>query len=130
MSLPIRNELISLFQYLDQNRTGEQKLQKILDEFYEKMNEDAMIGFFFFGKDLKSIAAKQKEFLLRAMFVIPHYTGKPPAKAHEELPPIRLGQFNRRLVILKEVLTSHKIPDPLIEIWIRFERAFESQILK
>lgn len=111
------------------SRLGEPKIRAILLEFYERMSADVMIGFFFAGKDLKQIADKQAEFLLRAMGARPSYSGKPPALAHTELPPILSGHFDRRLRILEEVLAAHGVAAEDIRTWIGFENAFRDAVV-
>ena len=46
---------------------GEPKLLALLRDFYDRMSNDALIGFFFEAKDLKAIASKQMAFLQKAM---------------------------------------------------------------
>jgi truncated hemoglobin YjbI len=99
-------------------------LRVILDDFYAQASKDAMIGYFFLGKDLNHIASQQTAFLLKAMGESAEYTGKGPAQAHHDLPKIRTGHFNRRLQILKQVLMAHGLPNSSIEIWIEFEESF------
>lgn len=105
-------------------------LQDILEDFYFRMSKDVMIGYFFFGKDLKHIAHQQGGFILKAMGVDPSYRGKGPASAHLNLPDIREGHFNRRLVILEETLRDHKLSEQAIRVWIGFEQQFHNVIVK
>jgi hemoglobin len=107
---------------------GEAGLGAILKDFYHRMSEDILIGFFFDGKDIDHIAEMQKQFLMRAMGATPSYAGKPPAKAHDELAPILKGHFDRRLRILEDVLRSHGLGDEDIRTWIEFESAFREGI--
>lgn len=107
---------------------GEQGLTQILNEFYSRLSTDAMIGYFFSGKDLHHIASMQKSFLMKAMGINSEYHGKIPSKAHKTLPQIRKGHFNRRLVILKGLLEEFKIPKASIDTWISFEKSFEQSI--
>jgi truncated hemoglobin YjbI len=94
------------------------------------MSKDILIGFFFTGKDTDAIADKQAEFLLRGMGITPSYTGKAPAQAHEELPPILAGHFDRRLTILEQTLRDHGVPQTDIQTWLGFENAFREGIVK
>ena len=124
--LPIQKpELKKLYQDL-----GEQKIRQIIRVFYEAMEKDAMIGFFFTGRNLVSIADKQTEFLMRAMGVLSSYNGKPPAAAHQDLPPILTGHFDRRLKILESVLKQNGLNQRQIETWIGFENAFREAVIK
>jgi truncated hemoglobin YjbI len=94
------------------------------------MAGDILIGFFFDGKDLDHIADQQRAFLMRAMGAAPSYSGKAPAQAHDDLPPILAGHFDRRLRILEETLRAHGVSDEDIRIWVKFESAFREQIVE
>ncbi len=121
-----RPDLARLFQ----NIGGEPGLRTILQDFYQRMSKDILIGFFFDGKNLDEIAEQQKGFLMRAMGATPSYLGKPPAKAHEEMAPILAGHFDRRLRLLEETLKAHGVAAEDIRIWVAFESAFRDQIVK
>jgi truncated hemoglobin YjbI len=111
-----------------------ERLLTILEDFYEKMARDTMIGFFFrephAKKTVKQIALQQHGFLLRAMGETKTYAGKTPAQAHTELPPILPGHFDRRLKILREVLVEHGLPEEQIETWIQFESTFRDVVVQ
>jgi len=108
----------------------EERLHAILQDFYRALSQDVMVGFFFDGKDLNTIAAKQAEFLLRAMGARTRYSGKAPALAHLELPPILEGHFFRRRVLLEQTLQKHHVPEPQIQTWLEFEDVFKNSIVK
>lgn len=125
-NLPIRKpELNALYTRIG----GEKGLETLLDQFYQRMSKDTMIGFFFEGKDLHSIALQQKKFLMRAMGATQSYQGKPPAQAHRELSPILPGHFDRRLKILEEVLTEAGLSAEDMRTWIAFENTFREGIV-
>jgi len=124
-------ELKGLYQRLGPTpEAREQKLEQILVDFYVRMSYDIILDFFFTGKDVPAIARKQKEFLMRGFGAIPTYSGKAPADAHTELPPILEGMFNRRLQILEETLRSYSLNDEDIRNWISFENAFRGAVVK
>jgi hemoglobin len=108
---------------------GEAGLREILQDFYRRMANDTLIGFFFSGKDLEHIALQQQAFLMRAMGATLSYSGKPPAQAHDELPPILKGHFDRRLRLLEETLKDHGLSEDEIRTWISFENAFRSAVM-
>lgn len=111
------------------NIGGEAGLTRILRDFYERMSRDILIGFYFDGKDIHHIADQQRGFLMRAMGATPSYSGKPPAKAHDELAPILAGHYDRRLRILEDTLRTHGVSEEDIRIWITFENAFRDSIV-
>jgi truncated hemoglobin YjbI len=118
-------ELKKLFEHLG----SEKRLSEILTDFYRRMSEDLMIGFFFQGKNLDAIVEMQKSFLLRAMGAAPSYAGKPPSTAHEKLAPILSGHFDRRLQILETTLREQGLADEDMRTWITFENAFRDAIV-
>ena len=107
---------------------GEKGLSNILQDFYLRMSQDILIGFFFNGKDLAAIAEMQKLFLMRAMGGATSYTGKPPASAHLALAPILSGHFDRRLRILEDTLRDHHVSEDDIRAWVDFESAFRDSV--
>jgi truncated hemoglobin YjbI len=105
------------------------KVHLILEDFYQRMAKDVLLDFFFTGKDLKAIAARQAEFVLRAMGAAPSYSGRPPAQAHLSMPPILSGHFDRRLKLLEETLRAHGLPEDAIQAWLGFENTFREAII-
>lgn len=125
-----RPELGALYQRLGSAPIDrERKLAEILIEFYEVMAKDVMLGFFFDGKDLKTVAMRQKQFMMRAMGASQSYQGKAPAQAHTQLPPILTGHFDRRLVLLEEVLRRHGLSAEDIQTWVGFENTFRDAVV-
>jgi hemoglobin len=96
---------------------GEEGLRRILRDFYARMEGDTMLGFFFHGRDVARIADRQADFLMRAMGARESYAGKPPAQAHDELPPILPGHFDRRLRLLEATLRDHGVAEADIRTW-------------
>jgi truncated hemoglobin YjbI len=109
---------------------SEQQLKIILDDFYIRMSQDILIGFYFHKKNIQKIVTQQQQFLMRAMGVIDSYQGKSPAHAHLHLPPILNGHFDRRLKLLEETLRDHGIDEENIQLWIKFENIFRNKIVK
>jgi len=109
---------------------GNRALQSLLERFYQQISQDVLVGFFFAGKDLKIIAQKQCEFLLKASNRRPTYLGNLPGTAHLSLAPILPGHFDRRLMILRSVLSETALTEEEIEFWIEFENAFRPVIEK
>ncbi len=89
-----------------------------------------MVGYFFEGFNLGHIAEMQASFILRAAGLTSTYSGHTPDRAHENLPPILPGHFDRRLMILKETLKGFGLDDVQIQTWVDFEDAFRPMIVK
>lgn len=124
--LATKHKLKSVFQELG----GENRLEEILLDFYHRMKSDILIGYFFEGKDIHQIARNQKHFLMVAMGIQQSYLGKLPGQAHEKLPYILPGHFDRRLTILKETLESYHLSTDAIQTWIELEEAFRPVLVK
>lgn len=109
---------------------GEAGVRAMVREFYQRMAADVMLMHFFDGRDVDAIAGKQTEFLLRAMGARESYSGKPPASAHDALPDILEGHFNRRLTILRQTLLDHGLSEADADAWVSFENAFRDAVVK
>jgi truncated hemoglobin YjbI len=107
-----------------------ERIRTILAKFYKIMSADTMLGFFFHGKNLSHIVEQQSLFLLRAMGAAVSFTGLPPSKAHSKIPPILKGHFDRRLLILRDLLQSEELSAEAVETWIAFENQFRKVIVK
>ena len=118
--------LQALFQHIG----SEERLEAILSVFYQRLSGDLLVGFFFTGKDLGQIAKMQAAFLLKAMGVRPTYPGKLPTDAHKAIPPILKGHFDRRLIVLREVLNEQELAPEFVEVWIEFEEAFRTNVVQ
>jgi hemoglobin len=108
---------------------GETRLKEILADFYRRMSQDVLIGFFFTDKNLDEIISRQQQFLMYTMGAIPSYPGKSPTLAHLELPPILAGHFDRRLVILEQTLKGAGLSLKDIRTWINLEKSFRPAIV-
>ncbi len=105
--------------------------------FYQRMHTDIMIGFFFTGRDLTVISKRNAAFLWqsagRTLPNAPELEASPlkaPKTAHEALPPILQGHFDRRLRLLQELLTQEGLTPENISAWINFEEAFRKQVIQ
>lgn len=131
MSKPTKtsHQLLAGFPAIYQKIGGEEGLEIILRDFYQRLTRDALVGYFFDGKDLEHIIQQQKKFLMKAMGATRSYNGKSPAKAHEKLPPIWVGHFDRRLRILEGTLQAHGLCAEDIRTWLDFENSFRNSII-
>ena len=109
---------------------GPEKIESILRAFYSQMEKDILVGYFFSGKNLEHIILQQKSFFLRSAGITPSYSGKSPARAHDQLPKILKGHFDRRLVLLKQTLESFGLSQESIRDWISFEESFRKAIVE
>jgi truncated hemoglobin YjbI len=122
---PSRQELRTLIDSIG----GAETLKRLLDRFYERMQTDTMVGYFFAGKNIHEIAEKQSQFMLLAAGLIQNPPIKGPATAHAELPPIYSGHFDRRLVLLREVLIEEGLSETHTQLWVSFEESFRAVVV-
>lgn len=152
----LRNRLAQLIKQVPEDR-----LLKILERFYARLSTDILVGFFFKNRDTLEIAKKQMLFMFRAAGLThpdPEMESiKSPARAHDQLPPILEGHFDRRIFLLKEQLALEFQAQPdlflspehssspdhslsrdkqyltvnqAIDTWVNFESAFRKQIIE
>ncbi len=106
---------------------GGPALRKVMEDFYERVFDDVMIGFMFWGKDKARLIQKEWEFTARLLGADIAYTGKSMPKAHAHA-PILGGHFARRLQILKETLIDHKVDSKVQDKWIAHTIALRSVV--
>ena len=109
---------------------GPERLREILTRFYGRLFQDPIVGFFFADQDLDKIVSGQHGFLMRAFQETERFHGVHPSKAHVKLAPIRHGQFDRRLVVLREVLTEEGLDPKDVEAWVKVEEGMRGLIEK
>jgi len=107
---------------------GPDRLRVLVETFYQRMSQDSIVGFFFAGRDLQKIIDGQTAFLMRRFGAVKHYRGRAPTVAHDSLPPIRRGQFDRRMQILRETLTEAGLPTEDVEAWVKVEEGFRGRL--
>ena len=107
---------------------GVDAVRRILQRFYEKLAADPMVGFHFAGRDLASIVEGQLGFLLKAFGESVERAGQHPSVAHRDLAPILRGQFDRRLVLLRETLIEEGVSDEDRKAWVDIERSMRGVI--
>jgi truncated hemoglobin YjbI len=108
---------------------GSEFIKRAITEFYERAFADVMIGHFFFKKDKADITAKQILFassMLGAKDA--KYTGKPLKLAHTGM-IIRPVHFNRRQVLMGEVLDDLGLSPDLKAAWLSLENQLRSIVI-
>lgn len=103
-------------------------LDGLITDFYDRLFDDVMIGFMFWGKDKARLIRHEVQFTARMLGARVAYEGEPVARAHAKL-PIMGGMFNRRLKILENVLDDHDVPESVREIWLGHTERLRAAIL-
>lgn len=107
---------------------GPEQMRAILTVFYARLAADPLIGFYFDQKDLDEVRDGQHAFLMRAFQEVERFRGRHPSVAHQDLAPIRRGQFDRRLTVLREVLTEAGLDPRDVVAWVRVEEGMRGLI--
>jgi hemoglobin len=109
---------------------GLERLEEMMRDFYERVFDDVMIGFFFVGTDLEQIAAAQVEYArARLGNEDIEYTGAPIRRAHLEH-PILVGHFDRRHQLLKDVLRDYEVPEHVFSAWVDLEQKLRDLVIR
>lgn len=103
-------------------------IENAVAEFYRRAFADVMIGHFFFNSDIKHITAEQTTFATALLGGPQKYRGKSLKHAHKEF-IIRPAHFNRRQVLMREVLSDLGLDPPLAEKWLALEQQLRPVIL-
>lgn len=106
---------------------GEAKLRPLLEDFYDRVFDDVMIGFFFKGKDKAHLVQMELEFALRFLGAPVNYSGRTISVAHASH-PIMGGQFNRRTQILRETMADHDLPEAVQRHWLEHTESLRDQV--
>jgi hemoglobin len=109
------------------DQIGGDALRAVIDDFYDRVFADPMIGFLFASSDKQRLVQKEWELAARMLGADVAYTGKPMRAAHAPH-PILGGHFERRLQILRETMRDHGVADAVRAHWIAHTNALRSQI--
>jgi len=110
------------------SRIGGETLRAVIADFYDRVFADVMIGYMFEGRDKQRLIDKEWELTARFLGGEDRYTGKPIREAHAPL-KIFVGQFDRRLQILKNTLRDHQVDPAVAEAWIDHQIALRDQVI-
>lgn len=110
---------------------GEDVLREVLRGFYDKLFEDIIVGFFFLPHDKATLIDHQYHYMCAHLGARGHhvYSGRNMRLAHQHL-PILGAHFDRRHVILCEVLDAHKIPEHVREAWLGLDLSLRPFIVR
>jgi len=106
---------------------GPEALRRIIEDFYDRVFADVMIGFLFIGKSKQRLIDKECEFAAGMLGGDVRYTGRPIREAHAKI-PILGGHFDRRLQILRDTLDDHGVAQDIRKVWIDHSMALRPQV--
>lgn len=108
---------------------GEAAIRELVSKLYEKLFDDLMVGFLFQGHDRARIIEQQTIFTSRMLGADVVYTGKPLPEAHAQS-PILPAHFDRRHLLLRQVLEASTLDPSVKDAWLRLDLALRPVILK
>jgi hemoglobin len=109
------------------DRIGGDALRRVLEDFYDRMIGDPMIGFLFDGTNRHRLVQKEWELTARMLGGDARYTGRPMREAHASR-RIMGGMFARRQRILEEVLEAHAVDPEVRAAWLAHNLALRPQV--
>lgn len=105
-------------------------LSAMISDFIDRVRADVMIGFHFNHADPDVLKQRETEFSARALGgTHVTYTGRPMREAHAAH-AIRPGQFNRRLVILRQTMDAHQVPAEVQAALLAHAERLRAQVLQ
>ncbi len=110
------------------DQIGHAFITKAVAEFYKRAFADVMIGHFFFKSDINHIITQQIAFVTAMLGGPSTYQGKPLKLAHKPF-LIRPVHFNRRQVMMRDVLTDLGLAENLMDAWLAIEDQFRQVII-
>ena len=110
------------------DQIGHAFIAKAVAEFYKRAFADVMIGHFFFNSDINHIIEQQIPFVSAMLGGPSKYQGKPLKSAHKPF-KIRLVHFNRRQILMGEVLSDLTLDPTLRDAWLALEDQFRQVII-
>ena len=108
---------------------GEEGLRRVLRSLYDRLFDDAMIGFFFAGRDKAKLIEHQLWFTARFLGGPSRYEGRSLPDVHAPF-PILPAHFDRRHQILREVLDAEGVPESVKNEWLRVDASLKHAIVK
>jgi hemoglobin len=107
---------------------GERPVRAVLQALYDRLFDDAMIGFLFAGKSKAHIVEQQLAFTCQFLGGPQVYEGLPLPKAHAGL-PLLPGHFDRRHRLLEQVLEAQGVPVEVKRVWLQIDSALRPSVL-
>jgi hemoglobin len=111
------------------DKIGGDKLLLVIQDFYDRVFDDVMIGFLFIGKDKQQLIQKEWELAAKMLGADVEYTGRAIREAHAKS-PILGGHFERRLQILKDTCADHDVDRDVVDTWVSHTNALRSHVTK
>jgi hemoglobin len=107
---------------------GEARVRAVLQSLYDRLFVDAIVGFLFEGRDKAHIVEQQLAFTCHFLGGPQRYEGRPLPEVHAAL-PLLPGHFDRRHLLLKQVLDEQRVPEQVKRVWLRIDESLRPSVL-
>lgn len=107
---------------------GDELITQVITIFYERAFADPIIGHFFFNRDRQHLTSQQIDFSRGLLGGPMRYRGKPLLHAHQPL-AIRPAHFDRRQVLMRQVLAHCGVAEDAAQQWLAKEAALRPLIV-
>ncbi len=115
--------------YHDKNPVFKREIiEKVLNDYFSMAISDPMIGYLFIGKDIQRLIAKEIELTLGFFDQETKYTGRGLRQVHVPL-KIKKGEFDRRLILLRQAMEKNNLPKDTIEAWLKHNEMAKELVL-
>ncbi|MBB6646435.1 group I truncated hemoglobin [Halobellus ruber] len=107
---------------------GHDGIRAVVDDFYDRLVDDEMIGPFFEGSDMELLRRTQTEFLCEAAGGPETYDAAPVREAHLHV-PFTPEHIQRAVELLEESLDAFDVPEEDAETVVEAVAAYEADLL-
>lgn len=115
---------------LEQKEAEQEIIRDVIREFYQRAFADGIISHFFFGKNHDDLVRMQSHFTLNMLGYHKNpYPGRSLRQVHASL-PLSDVHFDRRRVILENVLSESSLPLSVQLKWLSLEERLRPQIVR
>jgi hemoglobin len=109
---------------------GAQRLRAIVEDLYERILADPIIGFMFDEDEIDRIIDRQTQYLMKHLGDgSTTYEGEPIRKAHQDL-PITSGHADRRHQLVEETLDDWEMPASARQAWLELDASLRDLVVR
>lgn len=107
---------------------GADGLRAIVDDFLNRVFDDAMIGYLFTPPKRARVRKFEYQWAAAHLGGDVRYDGRPLGEAHRAV-KVFDGHFARRMWLLRETLVAHDLPEDVIARWIAHDEAQRDEVM-
>ena len=107
---------------------GQPTLKAILEDFYDRIFDDIMIGYLFQNQDKARLVDREVEWTGKLLGADISYRGRSMREVHRDHRILK-GHFERRFRLLENTLADHNVPVEVQAVWLAHTRSLERAVL-